>query len=173
MGRGDVKKAAYHYQKCVKILVMAGGLVGAVCLFVVTLITFYEVVARYVFNSPTTWSLDYCIYLVMWATFIGAAYTLMSHGHIKVEVLVEKFSAKSQKYLKIFVYCLALLFCIVLTYTGIVSCLDAYRYKEVTLSYTRTPLYVPMSAIVAGGTLLILEIIRQLIEILQVSGDQK
>lgn len=173
MGRRDVKKPLDTFQKIVKILVITGGLAGALCLFTVTLITFYEVVARYIFDSPTTWSLDYSIYLVMWATFIGAAYTLMWHGHINVEVLVDKFPKKSQRQLKIFVYGLALVFCVILTWTGLISCLDAYRYKEVTLSYTRTPLYVPMFAIVAGGILMILEIIRQLIELFQISGDEK
>ena len=168
-----MKRLLDIFQKTVKILVITGGLAGALCLLVVTLITFYEVVARYIFDSPTTWSLDYSIYLVMWATFIGAAYTLMWHGHINVEVLVDRFPKKNQRQLKIFVYGLVLAFCIILTWTGLESCLDAYRFKEVTLSYTRTPLYVPMSAIVAGGILLILEIIRQLIELLQVSGDEK
>ncbi len=154
-------------------LVIGGGLAGASCLFVVTMITFYEVVVRYVFKSPTTWSLDCGIYLVMWGTLLGAAYTLKWHGHVGVEVLVAKFSKNRQRQLKIFVYILMLLFCMILTWSGMVSCIDAYKFNEVTLSYMRTPLYIPMFSIVAGSALMVLEIISQLIEMIQRAGGEK
>ena len=49
---------------------LAGGLVALVCA-----VTFYEVISRYVFNAPTTWSLDISIYAMFWACFLGGAYT--------------------------------------------------------------------------------------------------
>jgi len=162
-----------YYKKFVGLLVIGGGLAGALCFFIVTMLTFYEVVARYVLKSPTTWSLDCSIYLVMWGTLLGAAYTLKWHGHVGVEVLVAKFSKMRQRQLKIIVYTLMLLFCIILAWTGMDSCIDAYRFHEVTLSYIRTPLYIPMFSIVAGSVLLILEIVSQLIEMIQRAGAEE
>ena len=161
------------YQKFARVLVTAGGVVGASFILLVTLSTFYEVVARYVFKSPTTWSLDYCIYLVMWGTFIGAAYTLREGGHIHVDVLIGKFSEKRRRQLKFLIYILALLFCGFLTWRGLISCIESYRFKEVTLSYTRTPLYIPLFSIVVGGGLLVVEIIRELIEMLPSAWSEK
>ena len=60
---------------------LAGGLIVVVCA-----VTFYEVVARYVFNAPTTWSLDISIYAMFWACFLGGAYTLREGGHVAVDV---------------------------------------------------------------------------------------
>ena len=168
-----MKVALKFYQRLVSVLVVTGGLVGAFLILVVTLTTFYEVIVRYVFESPTTWSLDYGIYMIMWGTFLGAAYTLKWRGHISVEVLVEKFSDRLQRSLKISVYGLALVFCIILGWTGLISCIDAYRYHEVTLSYTRTPLYVPMFSIVIGSGLMALEITSQLIELSHLPGGEK
>lgn len=160
------------YQRLVRRLVTAGGIVGASFVLLVTLITSYEVVARYVFQSPTTWSLDYCIYLIMWGTFVGAAYTLREGGHICIDVVVEKFPGRVRLHLKMAVFTLALLFCLILAWRGLISCFEAYRFNEETLSYTRTPLYVPMLSIVAGGALLFLEILSELIDLLRLGRDK-
>ena len=161
------------YHRLVSVIVITGGLVGAALLFTVTLTTFYEVIARYLLGRPTSWSLDYGIYLVMWGTFLGAGYTLKWRGHICVEVLVEKLSKEWRRNLKIMVYALSLVFCIILAWRGLVSCLDAYEYSEVTLSYSRTPLYVPMLSIPVGSALMVLEIISQIIGMFQEAGEEK
>ncbi len=162
-----------YYRKLVSLLVIGGGIIGALCLFIATSITFYEVFMRYALKSPTTWSLDYGIYLVMWGTMLGASYTLKWHGHVGVEVIVAKLSSKVQKIIKIIVYFLVLIFCITLTWTATQSCVEAYEFREVTLSYTRTPLYIPLSSIAVGSGLLVLEIISQLSEMLQKEGSRK
>ena len=153
-----------HFHRCVRFLVTAGGVVGAFFLLIVTLIAFYEVVVRYIFKSPTTWSLDYCIYLVMWGTFLGAAYTLRQAGHISVDVVIERLSSRKRNVLRTVNLLLALLFCGILAWRGAISCIEAYQFKEVTLSYTRTPLYVPMLAIAVGAFLLTLQIASELLE---------
>jgi TRAP-type C4-dicarboxylate transport system permease small subunit len=160
------------YKRIMTVLVGGGSLVGALLILIVTFTTFYEVIARYFFHSPTTWSLDFGIYFVMWGTFLGAAFTMRTHGHIGVEVLVQKLSRSIQRQIKIGVYSLCLAFCVILTWTALKSCIEAYRFNEVTLSYSRTPLYVPMASIVIGSGLMVLEIIRQLIDFIR-PGDEK
>ena len=161
------------YHRLVSVIVITGGLIGAALLFIVTLTTFYEVIARYLLDRPTSWSLDYGIYMVMWGTFLGAGYTLKWRGHICVEVLVEKLSNKWRRILKVFVYALSLVFCFILAWRGLVSCIEAYQYKEVTLSYSRTPLYVPMLSIPIGSALMVLEIVSQLIGMFQEGAEEK
>jgi len=162
-----------YYRKTVSLLVIGAGLLGALCIFIATMTTFYEVFARYILHKPTTWSLDYGIYLVMWGTMLGISYTLKWHGHVNVEVLVVKLSKNMQKYIKVTLYIIMLIFCIILSYTFILSCFDAYKYNEVTLSYTRTPLYIPLSAFAIGSTLMVLETMSQLSVMLQKKESQK
>lgn len=162
-----MKRRFDSYHRLVARLVTGAGIVGAFLILVVAGITFYDVVMRYIFEKPTTWSLDFSIYLVMWGTFLSAAYTLEQGGHISVDVVVKRLSERKRISIKIIVYILVLLFCAILTWRSSVSSIDAYRFKEVTLSYTRTPLYVPMLAIAVGGGLLVLEIFRELLEFFQ------
>ncbi len=60
----------------------------AICLGLMTLITFANVVARYVFNSNILWALEATVYLFAWLVIMGASYGVKHHFHIGVDVVV-------------------------------------------------------------------------------------
>ncbi len=60
----------------------------AVLLAAMTLITFANVVARYVFNSNILWALEATVFLFAWLVLLGASYGVKKQIHIGVDVLV-------------------------------------------------------------------------------------
>jgi TRAP-type mannitol/chloroaromatic compound transport system permease small subunit len=56
----------------------------------------YEVVARYVFNSPTLWAYDMTFMLYGSFFMLGAAYTLQRKGHIRTDSLYSKWTVRQQ-----------------------------------------------------------------------------
>ena len=65
-------------------------------ILVMGIILFYEVVARYVFNSPTIWAQEISVFIFMWTMLAGAAYTLQVGKHVRIDLLVIRFSEKTQ-----------------------------------------------------------------------------
>lgn len=124
----------------------------------------YEVIARYVFNAPTTWTIDIAVYLTLWATFLGAGYTLRAGGHIRMDLYVRRLSQRRRPIVDVAVIVATLSFCALWTWQGIVSVADAIRLREVTLSTLRVPLWVPLVAIPVGGAGLIVAWLRCLRE---------
>ena len=147
--------------------VKGSGILGAFLFLIVMGITTYEVLVRYIFNAPTTWSMEISVILTMWGTFLGVAYTLQQGGHTQIDLVINRFSERSKRILRIFVYLFVMLFSIFLTWASLVPAIEAYLIKEVTQSYTRTPLFILMISIPIGGILLIIEIIRELVEMFQ------
>jgi TRAP-type C4-dicarboxylate transport system permease small subunit len=145
-------------------LVKGSGILGAFLFLLVMFITTYEVLVRYLFNAPTTWSLEISVILTIWGTFLGVAYTLQQGGHTQVDLVVNRLSERNRRILRIFVYLFVLLFSIFLTWASLLPAVEAYIIKEVTQSYTRTPLVILMISVPIGGFLLILEIVRELAE---------
>ena len=145
-------------------LVKGSGILGAFLFLLVMFITTYEVLVRYLFNAPTTWSLEISVILTIWGTFLGVAYTLQQGGHTQVDLVVNRLSELNRRILRIFVYLFVLLFSIFLTWASLLPAVEAYIIKEVTQSYTRTPLVILMISVPIGGFLLILEIVRELAE---------
>ena len=60
----------------------------AVLLGLMTLITFANVVARYVFNANILWALEATVFLFAWLVLIGASYVVKISGHLGVDAVV-------------------------------------------------------------------------------------
>lgn len=60
----------------------------AVTLGLMTLITFFNVVARYVFNDNILWALEATVVLFAWLVLVGASYGIKKTFHIGVDVVI-------------------------------------------------------------------------------------
>ena len=60
----------------------------AVCLGLMTLVTFSNVVARYLFNNNILWALELTVFLFAWLVLMGASYGVKKHIHIGVDVVI-------------------------------------------------------------------------------------
>lgn len=69
----------------------------AVLLGLMTIITFANVIARYIFNSNLLWALETTVFLFAWLVLIGASYIVKIGGHLGVDALVNLFSPGVRK----------------------------------------------------------------------------
>jgi C4-dicarboxylate transporter DctQ subunit len=69
----------------------------AILLGLMTLITFANVIARYVFNSNILWAVEGTVYLFAWLVLMGVAYGIKHSIHIGVDVIVNMFSSPVRK----------------------------------------------------------------------------
>lgn len=53
-----------------------------------TLLTFANVVFRYVFNDNILWALELTVFLFAWMVLVGASYGVKKHFHIGVDVVI-------------------------------------------------------------------------------------
>ena len=94
------------------------GLAG-LSLVVMTVLTTYQVITRYIFNAPSTWSEELVGYLFAWSTMFGAAAITGERGHMNIPVIVDLFPAGVRKIFHVFGELVALLFsAIILVYGG-------------------------------------------------------
>ena len=69
----------------------------AVCLGLMTLITFANVIARYVFNSNILWALEVTVYLFAWLVLMGCSYGVKKNFHIGVDVVINLLSPAARR----------------------------------------------------------------------------
>jgi TRAP-type mannitol/chloroaromatic compound transport system permease small subunit len=67
-------------------------------------VVIFEVISRYVFNSPTIWAFDVAMMLCSAFFLLGCGYILQENAHIRVDVLYNLFPAKVRKALDILFY---------------------------------------------------------------------
>ena len=64
----------------------------ALFLGLMAIITFANVVARYVFNDNILWALEATVYLFAWMVLLGASYCVKITAHLGVDTVVNLFA---------------------------------------------------------------------------------
>ncbi len=86
----------------------------ALCLGLMTLITFANVIARYVFNANILWALELTVFLFAWLVLMGASYGVKKHIHIGVDVVINLLPPTVRKLCALLAVCACLAFSILL-----------------------------------------------------------
>jgi TRAP-type C4-dicarboxylate transport system permease small subunit len=66
-----------------------------------TLLSFGQVVARYVFGHPITWTEEICRYLFVWVVFVGAGVAERSRAHITLDYVTSRLPRRAMRWLDI------------------------------------------------------------------------
>lgn len=124
----------------------------AVCLLIVimTLITTFEVIARYIFNKPTIWAWDINIQLMAVVVALGAGYTLLYKGHVIVDVLVERFPRRVRAIIDLVTSGFFFLSMVILIDRAILKAADSISIHEMLSTVWGPPLY-PLRVIIPIG----------------------
>ena len=125
---------------------------------IITAVLGYEVLMRYFFNSPTAWAYD--ISSMLGGTFwiLGAGYTLMKHKHVRIDIVYNKFSRRTQAIFDV-IFTSVFFFPV---WIGILYRMIPYVYmswqtKERSLeSFWRPPIYPLKTVMLIGVFLLVL-----------------
>ena len=117
----------------------------------------FEVIARYAFNAPTKWAYDISYMLGGSFFLMGAAYTLRVGGHVRIDVIYNRFSPRIQAIIDL-AFTLVFFFPLwgMLLYTLVPYVYHSWEIGERTLeSFWRPPIY-PFKTVMPVGVLLLL-----------------
>ena len=86
----------------------------AALLGAMTLITFANVVARYLFNANILWALEATVFLFAWMVLLGASYAVKIVAHLGVDVVVALLPRPVQKFLGLLAVACCLIYALLL-----------------------------------------------------------
>jgi len=120
----------------------------------ISAIVMYEVIARYVFNRPTIWAWDVNVQLLAVMATLGGGYVLLNDDHVRVDILVAKFSKRKRALLDSFTGLLTIVALAILAWHMSDEALTSVKYLEVHWSYWAPPVY-PLRVLMAFGSLML------------------
>lgn len=121
-------------------------------------VMFWQIVSRYVFNAPLSWSDEFVRYLLVWITFIGAGLAVRYSKLIKLDFIFNILKLTKTK--KVIIQSLA-------NILSIIFCLIILRYSMEILQIVHTqrsssmqiPMSIPYAAIPVGTLVMMLNIV--------------
>ena len=81
-----------------------------------TLLTFVQVVLRYVFGTGLVWSLEATTYLFAWLVLIGMSYGVRTRAHIAVDLLTSRLPPRAVRGVALAALVCSLAYCALMIY---------------------------------------------------------
>ena len=140
--------------------------VSMVGIFITTLVLTYSVVSRYLFQVPTDWQDEACVFMLIGISFFSAAYVQSYRGHIGIEVLSSLLPAKINAFRLILVDIASAAFFLFFSWKSWTLFHEAWTEGQTTSSTFAPPLWIPYSMMALGMSLLSLQIVLQVLSAL-------
>ncbi len=145
IGEAMITKTINWLEETVIALLLAG----------MTLVTFAQVIARYIFNTGAVWALELTIFLFAWLILFGMSYGVRVGAHIGVDLLVKNFSPKTQRTLGIVAVVLCMVYAAFM-FKGGWDTLDLLLMIGIEAEDVPVPLWIPTLILPIGFALLFL-----------------
>ncbi len=134
----------------------------------------YEIIARRVFGSPTTWAFEMTIYLYGAHFMLGAAYTHLYDRHVRIDIIAQQFPEKIRLWLNIITFLLIFLpFVGCLSYAAVVYAAHSWHVLEHSWSAWKPPLYPYKTVMPVAMIMLLIQGISNFIKyIYRLKGEE-
>ena len=119
------------------------GVASVILFAVLVCVTVWQVFARQVLNSPSTWSEELSKILFVWLAFAGSAFLFGERGHIAVDFLARRLSVPLQRILQAIVQVVIIVFAVLaMIWGGYLAASIAWNQQMTALPLTLGWVYV-------------------------------
>lgn len=130
-----------------------------------TLISAINALVRKAFNYSSNAFLEVQWYLFAGSFMLAAGYTLLNNEHVRIDVVVGRFSKRTQTWIDVFGFCAFLIpLCLTVLYLGVPFFLQAWRSNEMSSNAGGLILWPVYALMPAGFFLLLLQGLSELIK---------
>ncbi|MBU4278252.1 MAG: TRAP transporter small permease [Proteobacteria bacterium] len=145
-------------------MVTAGAAASGLIFLFMMVAVCVDVIMRYWFQSPMGWVVEVCEYLLLYVTFLGAAWLLRKHGHVRVDLVYFYLSERSIARLKFITAIVGTVACAILFIIGCQSTIDAFIRGNPEIKTLSIPKWTLLWVIPYGSLMLTIQFTRQVLE---------
>jgi TRAP-type mannitol/chloroaromatic compound transport system permease small subunit len=130
---------------------------------IAVLVYYYEVVGRYVFNSPTNWAHESMFLMFGMQYLLAGGFALLNDSHVRVDIVFARLSPRRKAATDLLTSVFFFIFAGTILWTGFVFARDAVNLWEVSFTEWGIQYWPVKSTIAVGGALLLLQGVAKLI----------
>jgi TRAP-type C4-dicarboxylate transport system permease small subunit len=140
------------------------GIFAALAILAVLVLTTINVVGRYLFTAPLRGAEEMTGFLVVAMVMLGAAEAYRRGDHIRIDLLTERLGPSGARWVDILSHLAVAAFAANLLRTGLHTVEFSRNFEAYSAGYLQVPMWIPQSALVIGGALLLVMALLKLIE---------
>ena len=154
------------FKQGVRIIDRINDILGSMVSFLaipMMLAVVYEVVARYIFNSPTIWAMEINQHLLCAYTALAGGYALLHKAHVNVDILYERFPINIRVFVNLLTSIAGFVFLYILFVKSLDIAIESWHYKEQSDSLFAPYLFPAKVTIPIGAVLFAFQLLAKLI----------
>lgn len=133
-------------------------------LLVMMVLTSLDALSRYFFSYSITGAYEITErYLMIILVFLSMSYVLKIDGHIRLDILFERFSSKIQRGLNIVFYTLIAMFAFFMGYESLLMTINAFKNNLIMAGLIDFPLWLSYIWIPIGSFVLLIRLVMSII----------
>lgn len=136
-------------------------ILATILLIFVTFSVGAEVFLRYFLGRPTIWVTEIAEYLLLYITFLVVAWVLRREGHVKMDLVLSRFSPKTQSIVNAVTSLISAIVCFILTWYGAKTTWYFFQGGYPTPTPLRVPKFIVVAIIFVGSFLLFIQFLRR------------
>ena len=148
-----------YYNKLVKY----SGYLASALFIAIGFIVSYEVIMRYLFNSPTIWVNEVSRFLQIWATYLALTYSFHKKDFIRITVIYDRLNENGKKILDFISFIFILIFSSFVVYFGWLIAYDSLKVGRTSSTILDVPSFLTELAIPLCFAFLVLRVILEVI----------
>ena len=148
-----------YYNKLVKY----SGYLASALFIAIGFIVSYEVIMRYLFNSPTIWVNEVSRFLQIWATYLALTYSFHKKDFIRITVIYDRLNDNGKKILDFISFIFILIFSSFVVYFGWLIAYDSLKVGRTSSTILDVPSFLTELAIPLCFAFLVLRVILEII----------
>ena len=145
-----------------KIVKYSGYLASALFISIGFIVS-YEVIMRYVFNSPTVWVNEISRFLQIWATYLALTYSFHKQDFIRITVIYDRLNETGKKILDFISFIFIIIFSCFVVYYGWLIAYDSLKVGRTSSTILDVPSFLTELAIPLCFAFLVLRVILEAI----------
>nr|WP_325304066.1 TRAP transporter small permease [uncultured Dysosmobacter sp.] len=106
--------------------------VACICVSVMAVLVFANVIARYVFNHSLAVSDEMSTYLFVLMSFMGTAIAARRKAHLGLSIVTDHVSPKARLVISMLMYGISALFCLLIVIFGVQMVISQYQMGQET-----------------------------------------
>ena len=148
-----------YYDKIVKY----SGYLASALFIAIGFIVSYEVIMRYLFNSPTIWVNEVSRFLQIWATYLALTYSFHKRDFIRITVIYDRLNETGKKILDFISFIFIIIFSCFVVYYGWLIAHDSLKVGRTSSTILDVPSFLTELAIPLCFAFLVIRVIFEAI----------
>ena len=148
-----------YYDKIIKY----SGYLASSLFIAIGFIVSYEVIMRYLFNSPTIWVNEVSRFLQIWATYLALTYSFHKKDFIRITVIYDRLNETGKKILDFISFIFIIIFSCFVVYYGWLIAYDSLKVGRTSSTILDVPSFLTEFAIPLCFAFLVIRVILEAI----------